>query len=458
MPTADDVLSVAYAELGYRETGNNNNKFGIEYGLNYQPWCCIFVWWCFKHANASSLFYGGGKVASCTSLWNFYKSRGQTYSDVRQAQPGDIVIFSAGNIHHVGIFYRKVNGGFQTIDGNYGDKVAIHTASWGTPYGIIKVAYDGRKSLVPVVEDDPEAPYKLGNIIVPTDKEHYKGQPATGNSNDNCIQLRMVDPENKKIRKITKVVKVSESGDVDVISRHLKLISSDAYQRILHTYSLDRAYDFNIYEQGAFKINILFSVIRPNWYARPINIIKNVLLDSGWGLELTTNNYIRFYQTTFNSSSASLPRVKSVVWKDVRINTSSTTYNKIDPETGEELSETCTTGMYWYELELYKPEKSLDVQLKLDGVELPPHKIELSSTKLKQLDKNRSGRIIRFGDSYESSPLVFFANYIELNGSRDNDKHNETYTGNLNYNMNTDYSHEVVGGNVAFDSLGVSTI
>lgn len=458
MPTADDVLSVAYAELGYRESGNNDNKFGQEYGLNYQPWCCIFVWWCFKHAGASQLFYGGNKVASCTSLWNYYKNRGQTYSDIKQAQPGDIVIYSAGNIHHVGIFYRQVNGGFQTIDGNYGDKVSIHTASWGTPYGIIKVSYDGRRSIA--VEEDPEAKFKLGNILVPTDGSHYKGQLAVGDTNDKCIQLKMLDPETKQLRRITKVVNVSTSGRIAVLSRYLKSISTDASQRILHAvYNLDRGYDFNIYQQGAFKIKILFSAIRPNGCYRPINIISNLLDSCGWKLELTTNNHIRFYQST-KSSSVAPPKIQDVVWTDVTINTTPTKHAKVDPDTGLEIEgEYCTTGMFWYELELYKPEQSEDIQIKVDGVEFTVQTFSPTTTQLRAMDKNKSGtRQIKFGEVFNSEPVVFFADCIELKGSRDNDKHNETYTGSLNYNLGSDYTHDVFGGNIEFDSLGVSTI
>ena len=56
MATANEVVSVAQSQVGYKEGRNNDNKYGREYGLNNAAYCCIGMWWCFKHANASSLY------------------------------------------------------------------------------------------------------------------------------------------------------------------------------------------------------------------------------------------------------------------------------------------------------------------------------------------------------------------------------------------------------------------
>ncbi len=37
------VVEIAKAEIGNRETGNNDNKYGKWYGANNQPWCAMFV-------------------------------------------------------------------------------------------------------------------------------------------------------------------------------------------------------------------------------------------------------------------------------------------------------------------------------------------------------------------------------------------------------------------------------
>ena len=49
--TAKSLLKTAKSQVGVKESPRNSNKtkYGKEYGLNGQPWCCIFVWWCFKH-------------------------------------------------------------------------------------------------------------------------------------------------------------------------------------------------------------------------------------------------------------------------------------------------------------------------------------------------------------------------------------------------------------------------
>ena len=44
------VLDVAKKHVaeGYKEGANNNTIMGKWYGLNNQPWCAMFVSWCFN--------------------------------------------------------------------------------------------------------------------------------------------------------------------------------------------------------------------------------------------------------------------------------------------------------------------------------------------------------------------------------------------------------------------------
>ena len=120
MAKISDVLNVARSQLGYTETGNNDNKFGQEYGLNNQPWCVIFIWWIFKHANASNLFYGGNKIALCSSLYNYHKANGQAVSKYALTA-GDVVFFNfsgGSSTQHVGIVESRNGSTIQTIEGN----------------------------------------------------------------------------------------------------------------------------------------------------------------------------------------------------------------------------------------------------------------------------------------------------------------------------------------------------
>lgn len=89
------VIDVARAYLGYTEDppGSNRTIFGSEYGLDGQPWCVMFLWYCFTHAGERMAFFGGGKTASCSILLRWYKEQGLTVP-VREVQPGDIVILN----------------------------------------------------------------------------------------------------------------------------------------------------------------------------------------------------------------------------------------------------------------------------------------------------------------------------------------------------------------------------
>lgn len=89
------VIELARRELGNTENppGSNNTKYGAAYGLQGQPWCCLFLWWIFREAGESAAFFGGAKTASCGTLLRWYKAQGQTVP-VEQVQPGDIVILN----------------------------------------------------------------------------------------------------------------------------------------------------------------------------------------------------------------------------------------------------------------------------------------------------------------------------------------------------------------------------
>lgn len=121
MATANKVLEIARAELGYKEGSNNNNKYGIAYGLNNQPWCVIFVWWVFRQAGMAGLFYGGGKVASCRALYAYHKGKGQAVSKAA-LKAGDIVFFDFSSprddTDHVGIVESVSGNTITTIEGN----------------------------------------------------------------------------------------------------------------------------------------------------------------------------------------------------------------------------------------------------------------------------------------------------------------------------------------------------
>lgn len=123
--TAKQIIKLARSQRGYREkpSGSNKTKYGKEYGMNGTPWCAIFVWWCFKHSNASELFFGGKKTAYVPTLADYYIKHKRIVKKTH-GKPGDIVFFDFdhnGNSDHVGFIYKKKDSShYYTIEGNTG--------------------------------------------------------------------------------------------------------------------------------------------------------------------------------------------------------------------------------------------------------------------------------------------------------------------------------------------------
>lgn len=122
---ASDVVKTAAAEIGVTEKPKDSNrqKYGKEYGTNGVAWCCQFVWWVFKHSNASHLFYGGKKTAYCPTLMNYYKKQGQFHK--KGYKEGDIIFFDFngnGQPDHVGIVEKVSGNTVYTIEGNTSTK------------------------------------------------------------------------------------------------------------------------------------------------------------------------------------------------------------------------------------------------------------------------------------------------------------------------------------------------
>ena len=120
--SAEAVIAVAREELGYTEAPKDSNmtKYGQEYGMNGQPWCVMFLWWCFRQAGEYKAFFGGGKTASCKLLRDWYMAMGQVVP-VEDAQPGDIVILNFSgtrDTEHCGIVVEVDGYLVTTIEGN----------------------------------------------------------------------------------------------------------------------------------------------------------------------------------------------------------------------------------------------------------------------------------------------------------------------------------------------------
>lgn len=124
--TAEKIIKEASKYIGVTEQYNNKVIFNTEYYGNEvsgdaYKWCLVFVWYVFKHAGASRLFYDGAKTAYTPTLLDWFRKKNRLYS---APKVGDIVFFKFGGTqpcNHVGIV-TGINGNMiRTIEGNTSD-------------------------------------------------------------------------------------------------------------------------------------------------------------------------------------------------------------------------------------------------------------------------------------------------------------------------------------------------
>lgn len=123
--TAEKILQLARNELGVVEYPPSSNRvkyntayYGREVSGSQYAWCAVFVWWLFRQAGASVLYYGGGKTAYCPTLMSYHKAQAVT-----DYNPGDVVFFNfdgGKNAQHVGVCESYDGTNITTIDGNTG--------------------------------------------------------------------------------------------------------------------------------------------------------------------------------------------------------------------------------------------------------------------------------------------------------------------------------------------------
>ena len=116
MTTAQEIINIATSQIGYTEYPPNSNhtKYGEWYGMDYEPWCDMFVSWVFAQADASSLI--GGEFAYCPYHEQWFRDNG-LWSD-NDPQAGDIAFFGHPIASHIGIVKEPFNGGVVSIEGN----------------------------------------------------------------------------------------------------------------------------------------------------------------------------------------------------------------------------------------------------------------------------------------------------------------------------------------------------
>ena len=208
------LLDTARRELNYHEGYNNYIKYAQNswdnqfYGweLQNQPWCDVFVDWCFCETfglqTGAAMTYQtvGSGSALCSASASFYEKNNAFYN---YPQPGDqVFFFSNGDINHTGLVESVVGSGanwtsFTTIEGNSSDQVARRTYNRGNN----KVAGFGRPkwSLVAqggTIQNPPTQQQKNKNqptITTPTSSQKY--WPHTYNIKINLLKKEDYGPQ-----------------------------------------------------------------------------------------------------------------------------------------------------------------------------------------------------------------------------------------------------------------------
>ncbi len=124
MATAQQIVNKARSYVGVTEAPENDVIFNTAYyghavnGKQY-AWCCVFVWYVFKEAGASQLFFDGAKTAYCPTAMNKFKANNALYNE---PEVGDVVFYNFNGkktASHIGIVSQVLgNGKIKAIEGN----------------------------------------------------------------------------------------------------------------------------------------------------------------------------------------------------------------------------------------------------------------------------------------------------------------------------------------------------
>ena len=205
---ASDIIEVARTQLGYMEgslggtvQGSNDcTKYGEWYGLNYQPWCAMFVSWCANQAGVPTNIIP--RHASCDVGMNWFKNHenwqySPAYGGDYTPKPSDIIYFgykygSEYDSTHVGIVYDVDDSKVYVIEGNSSAKVQTVSYKLEISY-ILGYGTPGYKVV------DPNAdPYPLGIYRVLASSLNVRDQPGADGSN--VIAVRHAGDEEEVLK------------------------------------------------------------------------------------------------------------------------------------------------------------------------------------------------------------------------------------------------------------------
>jgi len=139
MANALDIVHTAQQQVGFVEGANNDNPYGIWYGMNNAPYCAIFVSWVFGQNNLSHLVAAQTLkgFAYCPAGMAWFQQKGAVVNKY-DGKAGDLVFFSFngnGQADHVEIIVDASKDGITTVGGNTSPDHAV-TASQANGNGV----------------------------------------------------------------------------------------------------------------------------------------------------------------------------------------------------------------------------------------------------------------------------------------------------------------------------------
>lgn len=184
MATAAQLLDIARAELGTKESpaGSNKVKYSTWYGLT-GPWCVMFVMWCCQQAGVGLPI----RTASCSALRAAAQSAGMWVTG--GYQPGDIVIYDWGRDgvpDHCGIIETAGGSCVVAIEGNTavgndsnGGEVMRRTRTMSQIIGAVRPVYEEASMETQEVQTAQEWAQNAGIMTGYTDGQMHLDNTVT---------------------------------------------------------------------------------------------------------------------------------------------------------------------------------------------------------------------------------------------------------------------------------------
>lgn len=198
MAIRDRFIELAQSQVGYHESGTNDNKYAEAFDTTWwqwfngkknkcAAWCAIWICWLFATLigpERALKFLGcpapkNNCAAGVPYLWEYLKALGWKVNN-DEGQPGDIIFFNTSKKKnaHVGMIEAIDSSRYHTIEGNKSDAVGRGTYAKNSSsiYGIMRpnwsqIENEPQPEPTPTPEPTPAPtpepegkPYKVVNI------------------------------------------------------------------------------------------------------------------------------------------------------------------------------------------------------------------------------------------------------------------------------------------------------